>query len=518
MVKHPVILRGYQGPEPAVLARPLLVKRTDADFVPGLLEDLRRKLGAADLGRPDADSDGSGLLRLLQPVHRTFNLAVVEAVCARAGFPRLDPRSIESAGLVVRRVNGPVPVMDMRAVMLGARRRTASAHEEAWQHHQETAIGWKRIEQPWLDPDPARRLRMSTANEAISERLREMLQRLEPAAERVSPLFVAPPDVCEANGRTILYGVVPVTSREQVQDPVPVDLRGDDLMEVMPGFLRSLGRSGRPAVGEFIDLDSLTEVLGRLPDHPANIFVQELRMIQFGWRAFDTPEGAAIVTLLNRIPLRFRDSDAVVPLGQFLELACRTLVLRTQAPSRLPLPEDWPQPDAALAADLRGAVANALKSRLAGETPRMSRFDDPQARYVVRAFVRVRCSDGCPPELHWSEASEPFRIAPWWENGGPLHTISLPDLDPETVKKLKPNVSFALPPKLANLLNRMNPEDMLKGKGNLNDSPALGWICSFSLPVITLCAFIVLNIFLSLFHLIFGWLFYLKICLPVPRR
>ena len=98
-----------------------------------------------------------------------------------------------------------------------------------------------------------------------------------------------------------------------------------------------------------------------------------------------------------------------------------------------------------------------------------------------------------------------------------MHTISLPDLDPEKIKKLKPNVAFALPPKLANLLNNMNPEDLLKGKGSMN-GPSLGWICSFSLPVITLCAFIVLNIFLSLLHLVFQWLFYIKICLPFPRR
>jgi hypothetical protein len=45
----------------------------------------------------------------------------------------------------------------------------------------------------------------------------------------------------------------------------------------------------------------------------------------------------------------------------------------------------------------------------------------------------------------------------------------------------------------------------------------MDWICSFNLPVITLCAFIVLNIFLQLFNLIFQWLMFIKICIPFPR-
>ena len=37
-----------------------------------------------------------------------------------------------------------------------------------------------------------------------------------------------------------------------------------------------------------------------------------------------------------------------------------------------------------------------------------------------------------------------------------------------------------------------------------------------SIPIITICAFIVLNIFLSLFDLFFSWMLFIKICLPIP--
>jgi hypothetical protein len=57
-------------------------------------------------------------------------------------------------------------------------------------------------------------------------------------------------------------------------------------------------------------------------------------------------------------------------------------------------------------------------------------------------------------------------------------------------------------------------------KGDVGDEPgwSLGMICSFSLPIITLCAFIVLMLFIQLLNIVFWWLPFLKICLPIPVR
>jgi hypothetical protein len=44
----------------------------------------------------------------------------------------------------------------------------------------------------------------------------------------------------------------------------------------------------------------------------------------------------------------------------------------------------------------------------------------------------------------------------------------------------------------------------------------LGWLCSFSIPLITICAFFVLNIFLSLLNIVFFWMAFIKICIPIP--
>ena len=94
--------------------------------------------------------------------------------------------------------------------------------------------------------------------------------------------------------------------------------------------------------------------------------------------------------------------------------------------------------------------------------------------------------------------------------------MPLPDPTREFLKSLKPNVSFVVPASLHKLLSG-NPKDLADGKGSTGNL-TLGWICSFNLPVITLCAFIVLNIFLSLFDLIFGWMFSVKICIPFPKQ
>ena len=95
--------------------------------------------------------------------------------------------------------------------------------------------------------------------------------------------------------------------------------------------------------------------------------------------------------------------------------------------------------------------------------------------------------------------------------------MPLPDAtDRNLLKSLKPNVAFVVPPALNNLLAG-SADDLAKGKGEASSTPDLQWICAFSIPLITICAFIVLNIFLSLFDLIFRWMLFIKICIPFPK-
>ena len=77
-------------------------------------------------------------------------------------------------------------------------------------------------------------------------------------------------------------------------------------------------------------------------------------------------------------------------------------------------------------------------------------------------------------------------------------------------------VAVEIPPKIGKVLSG----DLTKVIDGEEPSGGLelGWICSFSLPIITLCAFIVLHIFLGLLNIVFQWMLWFKICIPIPKK
>jgi hypothetical protein len=496
MVRHPVNLRGYQAAINDRSAEPVIVQRLDQEFIPGLLDGLRRKLSPNELGRIQ---NGSSPIRLFQPIHRAFNLVLLEAVCDRPGSPRLNPLDIASAGFVVRRVQ--------------------TGGDEGWMLRDEQVVGWARPMEADLDPDPAyRKPRLNAGHAHINGQLARLHAALEPPAERVSRLFVAPPDVCAAARRTLLYGLIPVTSSERSEETPSVEIDSDIVRQTMPGFLAGPPFNTWPdLLGRTLSLASVNEAIASDPKASISRLMQDLRLMHFGWHAFDPTDGVAILPLLDKVTLNFADSNSET-LGTFLARLVHRFVARDDgSEASLVMPSEWPQPEADLAAQLQIVVRQSLQARLAEGVPNEQRFEDATASYRIHAFIRVR-PDGCPPVLQWAPPSAPFQIVPWWESGaGLLHTISLPDFDRDTIKKVKPNIAFKVPPRLAALLTQ-KPDDFLNGKAQDPGSGlTLGWICSFSIPIITLCAFIVLNIFLALLHVVFWWLFYIKICLPFPK-
>ena len=57
------------------------------------------------------------------------------------------------------------------------------------------------------------------------------------------------------------------------------------------------------------------------------------------------------------------------------------------------------------------------------------------------------------------------------------------------------------------------------GGGCKSGSPSIdiGMICSLSIPIVTLCALILLMIIVGLLDFIFRWLPFLVFCFPVPK-
>jgi hypothetical protein len=510
-------------------AAPSLLKRSDQEFVPALLAEVRSDEGRTRARATVAGDREAGVgLRLWQPVHRIFHLAVVEALCDELGSPRVDPKRIESAGLVVRRV---------------AQRRDAKgrwlppdlalpprAHAvEGWMRDGDLVHGWRRLagDEPTLDPDPARRRpALRDGHPAVTARLRQADPEWARWEETVSPLFVAPPDACAQAGATLLYGVVPVTSAEIAEHPgeaPKADAAG--IAAMVPEFLLPVARPTTEAADEELVTRTGAGIEWVLPEElkpnrevsdVLGARIADLALLR-GIGAFEgTAEAEALLAWLDEIPVfRTGVNGSVGRLGEVLRRAAA--VFERDDAAGPGWEARWRCPFGAWQAELRRRIAPLLNRRVDEMTGAVGRFDRTGGYYQVRAFARLRRCDGCPPELVWTEPSEPFTIVPWFEASGvPPVRVALPEATLAAMSKLKPNVAFQVPASLQDALAGLRIRKPLEvEKGNLK--LGLDWICGFSIPLITLCAFIVLFIFLNLLNIIFWWLPFIRICIPIPR-
>ena len=145
----------------------------------------------------------------------------------------------------------------------------------------------------------------------------------------------------------------------------------------------------------------------------------------------------------------------------------------------------------------------------------------PGVRYVVRCvYRRPRCGPLRPDVT--SDATVPFAIAPFLDPDAPARQvhIAMPlDTSIAGLRKSPKNVRIMVSRELQSQIQRVT--DLNKTlKGELQDGEPLdlGLICSFSLPIITICALVVLMIFVIVLNLAFWWLPFFKICFPVPVK
>ena len=157
--------------------------------------------------------------------------------------------------------------------------------------------------------------------------------------------------------------------------------------------------------------------------------------------------------------------------------------------------------------------------------PRFSPFkNETQDLYVLRyVYERAQCD---PPHRYVSLPTQPFTLASFFDPDAPGRDIriQLPtDVSIAGLRKFKKNVAFMMSADLRNKMAAISgkEKDILDGKEPGSEGGfTIGHICSFSIPIITLCAFIVLFIFLILLNIIFWWLPFLKICFPIliPKK
>lgn len=155
-----------------------------------------------------------------------------------------------------------------------------------------------------------------------------------------------------------------------------------------------------------------------------------------------------------------------------------------------------------------------------------ARFDD-DSRYEVRCFVRRhRCDcprtgekNDCGGELVWSEPTEVFQIAGHFDpvgSGNHPVTIQMPDIPALAAAasagkaKLPVQMKFPVGSRLG---FNVDPDEIKASDPTTNSMPQ---ICFFAIPLITIVATFVLNIFLPIVVFLFQLWFMLglKFCIP----
>ncbi len=507
---HDVLLSPLGGNR----GRNVIVTASAQDFVAALFEDLKaddwedrlsvmRRLRVGDDGR----------LELNQPIHRRFHIALFEAHCDQPGRPRFDQQKIASMGMVLRRRSQGV--------------------WQCWNKSGKKIFGWQNISDPNADPALGKQGNQHQANAAIRKIIADRQKlAIDDGSEQILPLFSAPPDVCEALGKTILFGVIPVVSSERSDNPGPVvdyanlpqsDSQGieDHLSE----YLKARPPLSMPRAGQRLsrDWNIMDSSALATPDgarlNALGIFLHQM-MVELDALG-DSSASQALMRLLGEIQLPTQRNSrgeviARIDAASFVIAAAPILVGGELNRDRMDMPLEWPRVRENLGDKLIKAAQDCLTERHKALVNAPTKFEIAKDQYAVRAFIRAEGHDSCPDKLVWSRTSEYFRVLPWWDGEGPGTAISLPSIG--QLKKVKPSVSFSMPPSIANLLKG----DMKAlGNGDVTEAPggpSIGWLCSFSIPFITICAFIVLNIFLSLFNIIFSWLLFIKVCIPIPKK
>jgi hypothetical protein len=154
--------------------------------------------------------------------------------------------------------------------------------------------------------------------------------------------------------------------------------------------------------------------------------------------------------------------------------------------------------------------------------------------FTIRCVLeRPNCGSLTPPLV--SEPTQAFQLAAYFDPDAPARPIriGLPvDTTPAGLRKFDKNTAFVMSDILCGQIGKMKSsgtfldlvlsvlpfplkKDLSGGGGS--PCPDGGTVCSLSIPIITICALILLIIFVTLLDIIFYWLPFFQICLPLPK-
>lgn len=482
----PRAMSARSGNAPAVLrfgTDDFMTELTDALTSPTGLDGLQaapetwRTSAPPAFPTPTPSSDSSTDTKLYQPVHGRFYLVAAHLVCRRVGEPdrRLDQS--ESIGFVVRRL--------------------VADHEYAW--IAEPGGGrWTFVSDGFeLEPGEellpmaptthghrGRTTQLYTGLVPVGAReryeARSLADATDPPGEEPSALALAVLDTVIAPLAEIAANFA-VPEGEAEAEAAAEEARADAIEFAILDLVDWLDLSGTQIPGEFtvvsaVGASTWGDVINDVRVHRAGILAGDYES-----RARDVASDQAIATFLGVATPSAIGDPASTPLAQKLSEAL------DDAPPR--------------------SVAAVLDENAA---PRLGGDD---VRYVFRTVYRN--STCARPHAEWvSQPTEPFRFAAFFDPDAPARPvqIALPvDTSPRGLRQFPRNVSVLLSSQLRRQMSQINDEfDQVGGQ-----TFSVGKLCVLSIPIITICALILLMIMVSILNIIFFWVPFFQVCLPM---
>jgi len=288
--------------------------------------------------------------------------------------------------------------------------------------------------------------------------------------------------------------------------------------------------------------DALNAVAEPDPHHPGQTRAKG-RLIEGAFRAFAA--GAAV----GAPPAPANLTNDALRRDYYRDWAqdADNLALDAPPPPGQPYANAPPSLFKLLAAAVEEAVKNGVSgaanpqatsaARLARDLAQSLAADSGPPRFVLR-FVHKRCDCGPLHPLVISAPSEVFELAGFFDSDAPLRPIriALPfDTTPGGLRKFGKNSAFIMSDLLCGQMKRVRrlsfgrlvrsvlPWPFHKDLDVSSMAPCsddkgvnFGVICSLSIPIITIVAFVLLIVIAILLDLIFHWLPFLIACFPVP--
>lgn len=462
-------------------------------------------------------------LKLYQAVHGHFNLVAATLVCRLPGLPEHDVATAakETVSFVLRRLDDAEPDTEEWAWVDDP----AATNGKSWQHLDADHAGAVADDEELLPLFPVR----YTSKDG---RLRRLYVGLVPtssgdafkAAGKLSPLVPAGSSDKGAPSKDPR----PDALTAKVTDPLrmlkaaPTDAP-DDAPANKKQAIRDAMAAQRVEASRFLLLDFaelLHDELGWFAgaswtEPPVSDTKARTLWSTLSARADSTKTTSwrdALTTAWSERLILSGDKQG----GTTLDLDLHTPgldpdTLDTAVKNALP---DMATPPATTAVSVQGDVAM--------EPPTVPKLDTRgTSHYVLRCvYRRPECGALCPDVV--SARSDTFQIGSFFDLDAPARTISISmpvDTSIKDLRKLKKNVSFLLSNELRAQMNRVTDLNAaLKGQFADGESLDVGLICSFSIPIITICALMVLMIFISLLNIVFWWMPFLRICFPIALK